>query len=268
MRRTREPLDGTFEYKSTAEFLATPPRPGAHAVQIKGQWLDLYYEDHGKKATLISFHAATPRSITTLPVVSGRAIAKRAGMNFLTVSDPTLSMGDIDIAWFAGNHVTGPLYRVLTRLLKHLLGDRRAVLFGPSGGGYAAVRYAKRFSGHIVLAVNPRLRMDGAPEPKMERYLRVAHEGASESQKKRIRKKYFVEDLSKLYRRGLPFDLHLVQNQEDLVFRHNQAEPFVNALQDDKKLHYFKEAFGEGHRPIPKPLLIEHLENIKNQYDL
>lgn len=265
MHRPRTPGPGTISHVSVAGFLATPAAPGAHEIKVGAQWLDILYVDRGATHTLVCFHSALTDGQQTLPVFSGRRIAELADMNLISVADPSLALGDVDLAWFLGNRGMGKLPARLGPIIRHLLGERRAVIFGASGGGYAAVLYGAQFPGHAVLAVNPRLNLAARPRAQMATSLQVCHRATSRTPMLRIRGQFVTDDLATLYQEGLPFDLYLLQNQEDTLFRRYQAEPFVAALGNDPRLHYVTPSFGAGHVPIPRELLLDTLRDIRDR---
>lgn len=264
MYRPRVPTTNTRTYDSTAAFLNSPPMPGEHAIAVGTEWIDVNYTDRGADATLVCFHSALTSNVTNAPVFSGGRIARDAGLNVISVSDPAIPCGDVDLGWFLGTRGMGALRPRLSPIILHLLSDRPAILFGSSGGGYSAVLYGQDFSGHDVVAVNPRLDFAAAPAPKLEPYLRFAHKVTSSSAGRRTFSTYFLPPLKEVYETGLPFRLHLLQNINDQVFRNNQADPFVKALSSDPNLRYVAYEGRAGHSPISNELLVKQLQQIAN----
>ena len=260
MHRRRIPKPGTLVHDSEAAFFDSIPESGAHAIRIGTEWLDLSYIDNGFECTLVCFHSALTNRVRTVPAFSGRGIAEKVGTNLISVADPALAKGDIDLAWFLGTRGMGILRNRLSPVIKHLLGNRRAVLFGASGGGYAATLFGQDFPGHTVVAVNPRLFLRSRPVAAVDRYLAVAHGVTSLTPAKRVRAMFVVDSLAELYAAGLPFDMFLLQNRGDSVFLHHHAEPFVEALAGDPHLHYVQDNYGAGHVSIPTDLLVKRLQ--------
>lgn len=262
MQRPRVPKTGTIVHASEAAFLSAAPAPGIHAIQVGTEWIDVSYIDNGAAQTLVCFHSALTEQSPTLPVFSGRNVAALAGLNLISVADPALTKGDIDLAWFLGTRGLGVLRKRLSPIIHHLLNGRRAILFGSSGGGYAAVLYGQDFPGQTVVAVNPRLNLLSRPRAAVGAYLRVAHGAVGTTPAQRVRRAFVVDNLAELYRDGLPFDLHLLQNGGDVIYRDGQAEPFVRALHGDPRLHYVTDRYGDTHVPMPTELLVSHLRRI------
>jgi hypothetical protein len=106
---------------------------------------------------VISFHGATNRQKIALPRFQA---APDAGPRsaYLSLCDPTLNLHEeLRLGWYSGSE-TFPLRSILEELLANTiahLAPRRVVFFGTSGGGYAALLYAKSVEGAISLTINP-----------------------------------------------------------------------------------------------------------------
>lgn len=262
MRRDRVELPGTRYYENVEKFLYSRPRRGAHAIRLGAQWLDVLYEDRGAATTLVVFHGAASPRIRKLPYFTGRGTAEALGWNLIAVSDPSLALGDVDLAWFLGNRPIGLLPPLLAPVIQHLLGENQPVLMGGSGGGYAAILYGQYFPDSQVVAMNPRLNMLARPEPAVLQYLEACHKSSMQISWKAIRRKYVVENLADEYAAGLPFDLHLIQNSGDTLYLRHQAQPFIDQHRDDPRLHVTLEDFGRGHRGIPTDFLHNYLQGL------
>lgn len=267
MHRLRSPSADTRIYDSATAFFNSPPMPGAHAIAVGTEWIDVNYVDRGANATLICFHSALTSNVQVAPVFSGARVARDAGLNIISVSDPAVVCGDVDLGWFLGTRGMGALRPRLSPVISHLLCGRRAILFGSSGGGYSAVLYGQDFPGHDVVAVNPRLDFDAAPAPKFGPYLRYAHKVTSSPAARRTLSTYVPPPLKDVYKTGLPFRLHLLQNSNDRIFRKNQAGPFTEALSNDPNLQYVTYEGSPGHSHIDTELLVEQLERIVTATD-
>ena len=108
-------------YSSADKFLSSVQTTGVHTVLINDQPLDLLFVNRGASTTLIMFHAALSSAATRIPAFKGMGVAGDTGVNLISLADPTIGMGDIDLAWFLGNEKTGYLPPVLAPLIKHLL---------------------------------------------------------------------------------------------------------------------------------------------------
>ena len=165
-------------YQNVDEFISRVPVSGVHCVRRGNQFLDLLYLNRHAKTTLIVFHASLSKRASTVPRLEGARLAEDTGCNLIAVADPTVGLGDIDLAWFLGNRGVGKLTDCFTPLIQHCLNhaeSERTILYGPSGGGFAAANFGQFFPGSIVLGVNPRLDLFSPPDADISRYLTVAH---------------------------------------------------------------------------------------------
>lgn len=262
MHRNRVPLPGTREHASVSAFLHVRPRQGTHAIAVGSEWIDVSYTDRGAPVTLVCFHSALTQRVLTVPAFSGTTVAEQAGINLIAVADPSIATGDVDLGWFLGTRGMGDLRPRLSPVIHHLLGDRRAILFGASGGGYAATLYGGDFPGHSVVAVNPRFDLTARPEAKLHDYLRSAHKVRSAAGFSRAMERYVPAPLQEVYADGLPFDLHILQNANDRIYRQNQMGPFVDALGVDARVRVYLYDGEPGHRPISSQLLVQYLQHV------
>lgn len=263
MHRLRDESRWEFtRYEGPQQFLSHPVSAGAHSVEIGNQSLDLLIEDRQSTTTVVVFHSALTERESTVPVLQGHGISSHANVNLVSVADPSIGLGDIDLAWYLGNRSIGELRKHLTPLIRHAvasLGSDRLILFGASGGGYAAANFANDFPGCIALLVNPRLDLGSRPHPDMSTYLTVCHQATSRTPMLRIRRSFVKDKVADKIGPILPFDLLLFQNLGDRLYLEEQANPFINRYQGDTRLHVRMENYADGHRPIPGGMLREIL---------
>lgn len=259
MHRTRDQSRYTFTHHASAnEFLREPRSSGAHTVMAKEQPLDLLIQDRGSAVTLVVFHSLLTDNQPTVPVLQGQGMAEACGANLVAVADPSLALGDIDLAWYLGNRWLGPLREHLSPMIRHALyslGTERTILFGSSGGGFAATMFAADFPDCMVLAVNPRLDLAARPRSQMETYLRVCHDAQSATPMLRIRKQFVTDNVADFIGNSLGFDMLLFQNLGDHLYLDHQAQPFITRYKDDPRLYVRFENYAQGHVPIPKETL-------------
>lgn len=250
-------------HASEESFLADVRLDGAHSIAKAGQYLDVYIENRLSPTTLVVFNSALTDKVPTVPVFSGRSLARAAGINLIAVSDPSIGMGDINLTWYLGNRNMGPLRPALSPIIRHALESlrtKRTVLFGASGGGYAVANFAHDFPGCIAIAVNPRLNMGRRPIPDIPNYLKVCHRTVNSTPMKRLRGEYVIEEISSLTMEGLNHHFLLYQNSNDSVFLNNQAMPFIDAVGEDPNLHVCFNADNPGHSPIPGEVIRKILD--------
>ena len=245
-------------YQNVDEFISRVPVSGVHCVRRGNQFLDLLYLNRHAKTTLIVFHASLSKRASTVPRLEGARLAEDTGCNLIAVADPTVGLGDIDLAWFLGNRGVGKLTDCFTPLIQHCLNhaeSERTILYGPSGGGFAAANFGQFFPGSIVLGVNPRLDLFSPPDADISRYLTVAHRVEGLTPRKRIAKEFVAPPIAEMYPNGLPFDFCIFQNLGDFNFIDKQLLPFIRKKAEDPRLYTRVEFTGFGHVPVPGILL-------------
>jgi pimeloyl-ACP methyl ester carboxylesterase len=263
-----------FTYSSEQEYLATRLESGVHSIRIGDQFIDLYVENRGSDVTLVNFNAAAPRSSTTVPVLLGHGLTRNTGINLIAVADPTMSMAglDVTVTWYLGNKDIGKLPPILAPLIQHALDSiktKRTILFGASGGGYAAVLYGQYFPDSIVFGVNPRLDLNALPKAATEKYLTAAHDNTDPANLPEG-KDFLPGKLSQLYKDFLPFDLCIYQNLGDKHFLNHQLIPLATDLAEDPRLFTKVEWIRPGHVVIPGSRLrhlVAHLASEESQKD-
>lgn len=222
---------------------------------VNGMPLDLLFIDRGSSTTLVMFHAALSSAATRIPAFKGMGVSADTGVNLIALADPTIGMGDIDLAWFLGNEKTGYLPPLLAPLIQHLIkqtSGENTILFGTSGGGYAAVNFARFFPNCFCLAALPRLDLTKKPEALAERYLDIAFPTSTPEAKAHFKVAYVDVPLyEQLALEGMSFDLGLFHNLGDKTFFTYQVLPFVEALSDEPRLFTRVEWYGRGHIIVP-----------------
>lgn len=163
---------------------------------------------------------------------------------------------------------TGPLLPVLTPLTRHLLDGRKAVLFEASVDGHAAVLYEQGFHGITVDVANPRLNTLNRPDAKMGLNAKVCHDVLGTGAMKRMRAEDATEDPCSIYRGWLPFDLVLMQDQEEVGFLEGQAKPFLTVHGKGPRLTYVQLQNGPGHVVAPRRVLLDALRSAGSRLQL
>lgn len=182
----------------------------------------------------------------------------------MAISDPGIRRSqDVRLGWYLGNRVLGSLRKVATPLLQHAVESLRTsktVLWGSSGGGYAAVNFGQDFPDSLVFAINPRLNISARPAAPIAKFMNVNFEPKGPTPYNRMLNTYVPQNLAEQYTEGLPFDLGIFQNYGDRLYREHQYEPFADALDGDTRLWSRLDNIGEGHLHIPSEALAEIME--------
>lgn len=266
MHRLRdESFWNSTEYRGVASFLEAGIVSGAHSIKVGDQSLDLLIQNRGSRTTLVFFHSALTTRQPTVPVLQGRGITELAGINLLSIADPSIELGDIDLAWYLGNRWLGHLRPILSPVIAHVLsslGTEHTILFGSSGGGYAAINFGNDFPDSTVLAINPRLDLSTRPKAAIAQYLRVCHGAQSSTPMLRIRNDFVNDRVSDQIGHRLGFNLLLFQNLGDTLYLNGQANPFIEEFREDPRLFTQLKDYGKGHLAIPRETLTMILANL------
>jgi hypothetical protein len=154
-----------YAYASLDDFLtARSLLDGIHAISYHGVFIELNLHCRPSKAMLIFFNAALASRVdeVKLPIFSGAKALESTDTSILMVSDPGLYLDrKIRLAWYAG--AAGiPLQKDLSQVLQHIqrvLAIERIVLYGASGGGFAALFYAPFLKNAIAVPCNPQINL-------------------------------------------------------------------------------------------------------------
>lgn len=132
-------------YSSFETFLADDSVPSGN-VEISGELpLQLRWEDRGHDVVFVTFSAAVSLDHKVVPLFTGVRVTEGLKANVLFISDPTLKIStNLALAWYAGSKQMPDLQAQVAQVISHLAGDSRIILFGSSGGGFAALQTASR----------------------------------------------------------------------------------------------------------------------------
>jgi|GEM_PF-2926513 len=150
-------------FASMADFEACAEvPPGMLTIMHGGVPIDVNNNHRGFDATVVFFNAAIAASAAEsmrFPVFTGSGVSRNLAANRIFVNDPSLYVDDsLLLGWYAGNRLQPDLQDVIARIVRLITrqhGVRRTVLFGASGGGFAAIETASRLTGSIAVPVNP-----------------------------------------------------------------------------------------------------------------
>lgn len=265
MLRTRDESKWNFsKHKSVEEFLAQTIAEGAHTIQYRGADLDILVEDRGAETTLVVFHSAVPVDTESYPKFSGRRLAQDVEVNLISVSDPALAISRVGLAWHLGTSETGPLREVWVKLISHalnLMSTKRTILFGSSGGGYAAANLAGAFPGSLAFIVNPRLTFEEMAEVQLSSYLNLCHghepTDAVSTEALEFFASYGITNVADSVTDTMNHHILVYQNVGDRRFMASQAAPFLKMVHTSPNVLVRFGADDFGHKPIPGQVLRE-----------
>lgn len=255
-------------HASLADFLATHTlADGIHAIAYCGRYLELNLHRRSSRAMLVFFSAALSARTaeTRLPVFSGASALKATDASLLMVNDPGLYLdNEIRLAWYAGA-ADMPLQADLGRALRHVqdvLSIERPILYGASGGGFAALFYAPFMRNAIAVPCNPQIDLLAYSRHLLSKYLKAAYgyQGhpsaflnaalpgwptvkldAAHMGDTRILYLQNALDKTHLERHFLPFLKHFgIDRSKELIEVHS-----------DRHVSICSDGWGEGHRAAP-----------------
>lgn len=222
--------------------------------------MDLLVEDRGADATVVLFHAAIDPTKTTLPVFVGRQVVEGIDANLIYVSDPSLDHG-ASIGWFSGDE-SRPFQDDLTACLTHIFANfhptvataelgKKAIFFGASAGGFAALYYSHRFADSLAVVSNPQTHIGRYLEPQVKAYRKKCWSS------RKLSETTMTFDLVTEYAKGFDNYVVYLQNKDDeLHFTQHYTPWSRSAAKHSERWRLLLGDWGEGHAPAPHTLLM------------
>ena len=261
-------------YPSREEFLSDKLGEGLHTLHAGNLLVDLLIKNRQSPTTIVFFHASVTRQ-TTYPLLIGDGIARAAGANLISLSDPVLAYTDkVRLGWFLGVKPIGSFPDYAVPLIKHAAGQlntQRLIFAGSSGGGFAAMNFGQHFDRVGVLCINPRLNLGARPVPKVADYLVHGFRASGRTQLARLKQTYVQEDSAKFFNAKGSNQVGIIQNSGDHDYYYGQLLPFVKEIGPNPNLWVRTDYIGEGHVPYPKPTLhgiVKNLADTTNGLDV
>lgn len=255
----------TTFFDSVEEFLSAPVPTSsseeAEAISIRygAAFMDVLVEDRGADTTIVLFHAAINLAKTTLPVFIGRQMVEGVDANMVYISDPSLDRGT-NIGWFTGDE-TRPFQEDLTSCLTHILVSfnpdvpvqevgRKAIFFGASAGGFAALYFSRRFPGSLAVVSNPQTHIGRYHEPQVKAYRKKCWSS------RKLSETTMTFDLVTEYGKGFDNYVAYLQNEDDELHYTHHFLPWSRAVAErPQQWKLLLGDWGEGHAPAPQMLL-------------
>lgn len=247
--------DQVHEFASIDDFLRSEVPEGILSIDYHGSPLDILNRPRGHAVTMFSFHAALSLRMTVLPAFTGIGVAEEAGVNLVCIADPSLYLDeDLRLAWFAGS-IRQPLQRDLPAVLAHIAhshGDTAQIFFGASGGGFAALNYARHVPGSVVVPLNPMTHLDMRPNDALAPYLRACFSAEGAEAHRRVLKQEIVSDIALPYALEVQQSIAYVQNISDSVYYYRHLHPFLRKVPSIPAVRLLLGDWGRGHVPPDK----------------
>lgn len=266
--RSLERWSNLHKYQSMNEFLTSQIGQGVHSIPLEGQHLDLMVLDRGAPTTLVVFNAKLTSQAKTTPSLQGVSLSRDVGANLIAVSDPTIELGDVDVAWYLGNSEIGSLPLLLGPVINHVvhcLGSARNILFGSSGGGFAVLTHAPHVENSVALIFNPRTDLMAHPKPDLDSFQQVAlgdvtNLGSPPHSLDVIQTSVITE----LDAKTLSFPICLYQNLGDRKFYFYQSFPLLRRLVKSPNIFFRADWDGVGHIAPPRRKLQSIISTLGN----
>jgi len=203
------------------------------------------WTNKGSPVTLVTFSAAlTKNAAPTVPIFSGRRTTSGLHANVLMLSDPSLIISKkLMLGWYAGNAELGEIQSTVCRIINLFSRQTQVVLFGASGGGFAALDQATRIPGSKALVINPQT--DIKKYSYYPRYREIVWGGefAMIPDNELPIRTSIVEEYSKPVKTRVVY----VQNIGDKHHYEDQMQPFKDQLHADNPVLFVERDLGQGH---------------------
>ena len=167
----------------------------------------------------------------------------------ISIADPSLALsGDIKLSWYAGSERSTDLPEMLAKILDHisLMLGAKLVLFGGSGGGYAALSVVQLMASKASVAVwNPQTSISKYNGRQVVNYITTCFPSAKIENDlyETLEHAGIRHDLNTVYSSQTPavqHDILYIQNEGDSHHVTHHAAPFMRSLnveQVDEKIH-------------------------------
>lgn len=266
--------------------------PGHYRIRLQDEHVDLYAKGferlgaHPTSSFMVGFSGAIAnRSTTVPPYFSGLRLSEALNVPLISFSDPTMARNDnITLGFHAGNDLVQNLPEAMASVIKDIASEFscRAIMFGGSGGGFAALNTLQHCGEQDVAVVwNPQTAIARYVWPTYRAYARaafpdIAARYALDDQTcipaldAAIRKVGCATALDASVSRGRVF---YFQNYSDSHHVKMHMAPFFcgSALQrvaqngfflPDRQIHLCIGNWGRGHVLLPRDLLIHAFKGI------
>ena len=161
-----------YEIPSLKNLLKQRVRDGIYHCAVPER-LDLYFENFENKSKndvqtiLVCMNAAVgKRHEKCAPFFSGLGVNRVLKQPLIAISDPTVSSYPLSLAWYAGSEKCLALQKDMASFLDQIASKYKAklVLFGGSGGGFAALALAAFLKTDTTLLISN-------PQTSISRYI-------------------------------------------------------------------------------------------------
>jgi hypothetical protein len=240
--------------------------PGLHVIDCGGLPLEILYKPKNCEITSIVFNAALGQATQEIPRFMAGPTFEGLATNTVSVFDASLYTDDsLQLAWYAGSRAFR-MQKVLPSILEKFVraaGGNRTLLFGASGGGFAALYYAQFFTGSQVVVINPQTILENYIPRVVQHYLSVCWGMTPNTPIGIALKEHIVSDLR---------DVSL--ETQEIIYLQNSSDNHV----EDHLLPYVRSAsshalwlladeWGDGHVSPPRNVVADVLSAVVEHFD-
>ena len=150
-----------------------------------GQRYDYYFSPKpGASRLFVLFCGDALRKKNDPPVFQRWSWAKHFPGHCLYVSDPALYLDDsLGLAWYSGSESFDPLDEISDFMFdvggRLGVSKRNTILYGSSGGGFAALRMLSMYNELCAVCINPQTSIINFERKHVEKYLKIAFSNPS-----------------------------------------------------------------------------------------
>ena len=270
-----ERYDEVTNHHSFNDFLDKIYINGVHQIFEDENPYHIYINDIDLNSNyiLIGFSGMLPRSKNTPPFFSFRKVAKKIGVGLISISDPSLNLGDnISLSWYVGNYINGNIPKKIANLLDNIITKtkKKLILCGGSGGGYAALNihaHMKNKNKVKSFVWNPQTDITKYNDKVLQNYFSKCIKPDSKLNIYEIRK-FFIEN-------GIAYKIDKDESLEQLIFINGydhshlrkQVRSFFSFSEKSMSKIYVGN-WGKGHTPPNIDDIIFVLLNMINDLSL
>lgn len=228
------------------EFLDTSrsPKSGRYDIDYGGLSIPCSWQSRGHHTTLVTFSGALTPNVTELPAFVGWGTTRHLDCNVLMLSDPSLAIDPkLRLGWYAGSTTIRRLQPKLTRVIRRFAGRSRVVLFGASGGGFAALEHAPRLPGSLAIVSNPQTDILRYHQDAVDTYFSIAWQ----SQAADASELPLVHEVVSRYAMPVSAEVIYLQNSSDAFHIERHEQPFRERLHASNAVEFVRGEFGDGH---------------------
>lgn len=218
----------------------------------------------GSDTAFVSFSAAMHLEKWTTPYFVGATLPGDLNVHKVMLADPGLDTpGSPRLAWYAGtDDIPKEQLYDFARWVVDSTKARRIVLFGASGGGFAALNYARLFENATVIAVNPQTNILRYRPDAWQAYARAAFGATTPAAAEDAIRTNTDFNLCETYAARDDVSVVYVQNETDESHVSEHMRPFLEAVPKTADVDVLLGNWGEGHIAPPKDELDRIVQNV------